>query len=260
MLGVCRESNDHVMNHGSTFRTFGNGALAARPALLSRQISTDSSSDASTPELAPQKSFASLQFGFPNPLSIVQENYYALRTTPPYQEPDTQTTPQASHKNVVVEEQKPEPTNSERLENLPVVQACTVTSKKSASKSTKNVAVAIAVNDLELGAKMLLELGAHHIGGRERKRSDDAVTQESLAAAVAAATTAVVDVDDSDSDESRLFPCGACDKFFHKRSDLQRHARVHSGERPFTCPKCHKSFKERFVAKARSVALLRLTL
>ncbi|KFW86713.1 Zinc finger protein 11, partial [Phalacrocorax carbo] len=34
-----------------------------------------------------------------------------------------------------------------------------------------------------------------------------------------------------------------CGKSFRHRSTLTIHHRVHSGERPYKCPECHKSFK-----------------
>lgn len=53
------------------------------------------------------------------------------------------------------------------------------------------------------------------------------------------------DMDDHASghdDEKPPLKCGVCGKTYNTRSKLQRHVRVHSGERPFPCEVCGKRF------------------
>lgn len=46
-----------------------------------------------------------------------------------------------------------------------------------------------------------------------------------------------------DGDE-KVYPCEKCSKLFARRSDLVRHRRIHTGEKPYTCnyPGCTKAF------------------
>jgi len=40
----------------------------------------------------------------------------------------------------------------------------------------------------------------------------------------------------------RPYPCPTCGKAFVQSSDLARHARTHAGDRPYACTKCGKGF------------------
>ena len=51
----------------------------------------------------------------------------------------------------------------------------------------------------------------------------------------------------------RPFQCGLCEKSFRDRSELNRHSRRHTGDLPYKCQTCGKGFlrRERFVTHTR---------
>ena len=47
-----------------------------------------------------------------------------------------------------------------------------------------------------------------------------------------------------------FFQCQDCGTSFRQRQQLVSHSRVHTGELPYSCPKCHQRFK--YVASRNS--------
>lgn len=47
------------------------------------------------------------------------------------------------------------------------------------------------------------------------------------------------------SGDRMVYPCQFCSKVFSEISCLQRHIRIHTGEKPYVCATCQKQFKRK---------------
>lgn len=49
--------------------------------------------------------------------------------------------------------------------------------------------------------------------------------------------------------KTRKFVCHLCPKSYYAKNKLEKHLRIHSGEKPFKCPSCQKCFTDKSYIK-----------
>uniref|UniRef100_A0A8C6SYQ0 C2H2-type domain-containing protein n=1 Tax=Neogobius melanostomus TaxID=47308 RepID=A0A8C6SYQ0_9GOBI len=97
--------------------------------------------------------------------------------------------------------------------------------------------------------------GRHYKPFQSRDRSSatqkSALSPECMSAPETSAAVNDGDMSEADS-ERKKHQCSVCKKRFCRKSQLHRHVKVHTGEKPFRCSTCKKTFAYKNVLKAHS--------
>ncbi|KAL9558257.1 hypothetical protein MBANPS3_001000 [Mucor bainieri] len=72
--------------------------------------------------------------------------------------------------------------------------------------------------------------------------SSPSTQSASLTTQITATTTNTNTASPKSQIEGRPYPCPSCPRAFARKHDLQRHIRVHTGDKPYMCPCCKKTF------------------